>query len=209
MVRSSARFLAWIADEIPRAPLRAPVRAPHDRRVLPEHDHENQRAADELSPETSPRSTTRSAGLSGLEPAASASPDDPDELDELDELDEPDEPDEPDPFEEEKRVAFAMLSGIELGLMDPEETYELMKDADSTLVYFIFKWLKKHYHRDHDDHEVMRRRVKSVTNQYRALTRKAKSGEADPIVEWFEGTHKYRELSSEDFIDIIVDKLEG
>ncbi len=165
---------------------------------MSEHEQENQSAADELSPETAALSVELPGELSADESAL-----------EPDEPAEPAEPEEPDPFEEEKRLAFAMLSGIELGLMDPEESYELMKDADSTLVYFIFKWLKKHYHRDHDDHEIIRRRVKSVTNQYRSLTRKAKSGEADPIVEWFEGTHKYRELSAEDFIDVIVDKLEG
>ncbi|MCA9716182.1 MAG: hypothetical protein H6713_37775 [Myxococcales bacterium] len=122
---------------------------------------------------------------------------------------EAEESDEPDLFADEKREALAMLSSIELGVMDPEEIYELMKDADATLVYFIFKWLKKHYHREHDEYESMRRRVKNVTNQFRALTRKAKSGESDPIVEWFEGTYKYRDLSADAFIDIIVEKLEG
>ncbi len=48
-----------------------------------------------------------------------------------------------------------------------------------------------------------------MQNSYRSLTRKAKAGEADPIVDWFEGNYKYRELSAEEFIDLVVDKLES
>ena len=93
--------------------------------------------------------------------------------------------------------------------MTPDETYALMENADSTLVYFILKWLKKHYHRDHDNHEIVRARLKDVTNSYRALTRKAKAGEDDPVVEWFEGDYRYSETPAEEFIDLIVEKLEG
>ena len=112
-------------------------------------------------------------------------------------------------FEEEKRHALTLLRGIELGEMSAAESNAALQDADPTLVYFIFKYLKKHYHRDHDMHEVVRARLGDVRNNYRALTRRAKSGEEDPVVEWFEGTHRYSELTSTEFIDIIVDKLEG
>lgn len=112
-------------------------------------------------------------------------------------------------FEEEKREALTMLKGIELGLMTPEESHVLLEAADPTLVHFIFKWIKKHYHRDHEMADEVRRRLSDVLNSYRSLTRKAKAGEADPIVDWFEGTHKYRDLSAEEFIDVVVDKLEG
>lgn len=77
------------------------------------------------------------------------------------------------------------------------------------LVHFILKWIKKHYHRDHEDAPIVRARLSEVLNTYRALTRMAKEGETDPIVDWFEGTYKYRDLSAEEFIDVVVEKLEG
>jgi len=112
-------------------------------------------------------------------------------------------------FETEKQDALATLRGIELGEMSIEESFERLDAADATLVYFILRWLKKHYHRDHDQHDEVRGRLADVRNTYRAITRKAKVGEDDPVVEWFEGAHKYHELNAEEFIDIIVDKLEG
>jgi len=38
---------------------------------------------------------------------------------------------------------------------------------------------------------------------------KLKEGEADPVVEWFEETHDYSALSRDEFITLIVEKLEG
>ncbi len=112
-------------------------------------------------------------------------------------------------FEDEKSEALAMLQGIELGSMTPEESFQLLDAADPVLIHFIFKWLKKHYHRDHELSDEVRGRLKDVQNSYRSLTRKAKEGEVDPIVDWFEGTHKYRDLPAEEFIDLVVEKLEG
>ena len=112
-------------------------------------------------------------------------------------------------FEDEKQEALKMLQGIELGSMTPEESFQLLDDADPVLIHFIFKWIKKHYHRDHEMADEVRARLKDVQNSYRSLTRKAKAGESDAIVDWFEGTHKYRDLPAEEFIDIIVEKLEG
>jgi hypothetical protein len=112
-------------------------------------------------------------------------------------------------FEDEKRDALAILTGIELGLMTPEQSFALLDQADPTLVHFILKWIKKHYHRDHEQADEVRGRLKEVLNGYRSLTRKAKEGESDAIVDWFEGTYKYRDLEAEEFIDLVVEKLEG
>ena len=112
-------------------------------------------------------------------------------------------------FEAEKLEALSILMGIVQGTMSTQECFELLDPADPTLVYFILKYIKKHYHRDHDDYDVVRSRLKDLKNSYRSLTRKAKTGEEDPIVEWFEGTHRYSEMAPEVFIDTIIDKLEG
>ena len=102
-----------------------------------------------------------------------------------------------------------ILLGIVEGTMTAEESFALLDQCDPTLVYFILKYVKKHYHRDHEGYDVVRSRLKELKNSHRAITRKSKSGEDDPVVEWFEGTHRYSELSPAVFIDVIVDKLEG
>lgn len=116
---------------------------------------------------------------------------------------------EVDEFEREKQEALAVLLGIVHGLAEPDETNAALADADPALVYFLFKYIKKHYHRDHPDNEVVRGRLSAVTNQYRALTRRAKTGEEDPIVEWFEGSYRYDEMTADEFVDLVIEKLEG
>ena len=36
-----------------------------------------------------------------------------------------------------------------------------------------------------------------------------KDGEEDPLVEWFEAHYRYREMTAFEFIDLIIEKLEG
>lgn len=112
-------------------------------------------------------------------------------------------------FEAEKLEALTILLGIVNGTMTTQECFELLDPADPVLVYFILKYIKKHYHRDHDDYDIVRARLRELKNTYRSLTRKAKTGEEDAVVEWFEGSHRYDELAPEVFVDLIVDKLEG
>lgn len=118
-------------------------------------------------------------------------------------------PDGIETFEREKQEALGILLGIVHGLAEPDETNAALDEADPALVYFLFKYIKKHFHRDHPDNEVVRGRLSAVTNQYRGLTRRAKSGEEDPIVEWFEGNYRYDELGPDEFIDLVIEKLEG
>jgi hypothetical protein len=37
----------------------------------------------------------------------------------------------------------------------------------------------------------------------------ARTGGDDPIVTWFEDTYEYRDVDRDEFISMIVDKLEG
>lgn len=92
--------------------------------------------------------------------------------------------------------------------MTAPESYNLLEEADPTLVYFIFKWLRKRY-RDHPAAQGVLGRLAEITNTHRSLTRKAKAGEEDPVVGWFESAHSYKDLDATEFIDIIVEKLEG
>jgi hypothetical protein len=111
-------------------------------------------------------------------------------------------------FEHEKQSALRILEGIELGTMDSSESYSHLRDADPALVYFMFKWLRKRY-RDHEAATGVLGRLADVCNEHRDITRHAKAGEDDPIVMWFEGTYKYKDLTASEFIDIVVEKLEG
>lgn len=112
-------------------------------------------------------------------------------------------------FADEKNEALAMLMGIVDGTMMPDESNELLERADPALVYFLFKWIRKYYHGEREDSDGVRARLSELKNTYRALTRKAKDGEADPIVEWFEGAYRYRELDPVGFVDLVIEKLEG
>lgn len=111
-------------------------------------------------------------------------------------------------FEHEKQSALRILEGIELGTMESGETHSHLRDADPTLIYFMFKWLRKRYH-EHEAAEGVLGRLSDVCNEYRDLTRRAKEGEDDPVVGWFEGSYKYKDLTAEEFIELIVEKLEG
>lgn len=92
--------------------------------------------------------------------------------------------------------------------MTAEESHARLVEADPVLVYFIFKWLRKRY-RDHDlRHEVMAR-LNEIRNTHRSITRTAKSAEDDPIIGWFQGEYEYADLSAQEFIDVVVDKLES
>lgn len=92
--------------------------------------------------------------------------------------------------------------------MSSDESYQELREADPALVHFIFRWLRKRY-RDHPAAEGVLGRLAEVCNAHRDLTRHAKAGQDDPVVHWFEGAYKYKDLEAAEFIDIIVEKLEG
>ncbi len=92
--------------------------------------------------------------------------------------------------------------------MSADESYSELREADPTLVHFIFKWLRKRY-RDHPAAEGVLGRLSAVCNEHRDITRHAKAGQDDPVVGWFESTYEYRDLDANEFIDLVVEKLEG
>jgi len=92
--------------------------------------------------------------------------------------------------------------------MSPDESYHELRDADPALVHLIFRWLRKRY-RDHEAAEGVLGRLAEVCNAHRDITRHAKAGQDDPVVHWFEGAYKYKDLEATEFIDLIVEKLEG
>ena len=111
-------------------------------------------------------------------------------------------------FEHEQRQAMALLKGIEDGTMTASQSFGLIEDADATLVYFIFTWLREHY-RDHPAAEGVIGRIVAITDKYSSVTRTVKEGQADSVVTWFEDNYSYRDLRADNFIAQVVEKLEG
>jgi hypothetical protein len=111
-------------------------------------------------------------------------------------------------FEIEKREARRILDGIEMGSMGASDSFTLLERADPTLVYFLVTWLRTRYAHDPAAEGVIGRIV-TICQRYPAVTRMMKQGQADPLVEWFEGTYEYRELTNDEFVNLVVEKLES
>jgi hypothetical protein len=111
-------------------------------------------------------------------------------------------------FEHERAAALRILQGIEQGLLSTADCYNLVEEADPTLVYLIITWLRTRYRSDPAAEGVIGRLVE-LCNTYPQVTEMVREGKEDSVVEWFEDGHSYRALEAEEFIDLIVDKLES
>jgi len=110
-------------------------------------------------------------------------------------------------LEHHQRAALRMLEGIEEGTMSAADSSALVDDADPALVYLIFTWLRKRY-ADHANSDAVIGRLVAVSGRG-SVAKKMKEGQADPVVQWFEESYSYRELEAKDFIELIIEKLEG
>lgn len=112
-------------------------------------------------------------------------------------------------FEHEKRTARRLLGAIEDGTLDTPNTWYLVSEADPTLVYFIFSWIRAWYPAHHPAADGVLGRLTDLLTRYPKAAKRAKSGASDPLVEWFRNEYAYRDLRAAEFIDLIVEKLEG
>ncbi len=110
-------------------------------------------------------------------------------------------------LEQEQRAALRILEGIEEGTMSSTESYGLVEDADPALIYLIFTWLRKRY-ADHTNSDAVIGRLVDVSNRPK-VAKLMKEGQADSVVQWFEETYNYRELDKKQFIELVIEKLEG
>jgi hypothetical protein len=90
-----------------------------------------------------------------------------------------------------------------------DELGRLTSEADPALVYLMFAWLRGRYHSGHPASDGVLGRIVTVCTKSPKVARMVRSGESDPISEWFEETYEYRDLDREDFIDVVVEKLES
>ena len=101
-----------------------------------------------------------------------------------------------------------ILEGIENGTMAARESWNLLREADPTLVYFLITWLRARYTHD-PAADAVTGRIVTLFRAHPELKRVMKEGEDDPLVEWFEDGFSYGELGAADFVRIVVEKLEG
>lgn len=112
-------------------------------------------------------------------------------------------------FDHEKRTARRLLGGIEDGRLSTADVWHMVNDADPTLVYFIFSWIRAWYPAHHPAADGVLGRLTDLLTRYPKSARIAKAGAADPLVTWFEDDHGYRDFRADEFISLIVEKLEG
>ncbi len=112
-------------------------------------------------------------------------------------------------FDHEKRVARRLLGALEDGTLNATDTFHIVGSADPTLIHFIFAWLRAWYPASHPAADAVLGRLGTLCTRYPKAARMAKEGAADALVEWFEESYSYRDLRAAEFIDLIVEKLEG
>lgn len=110
-------------------------------------------------------------------------------------------------LEQEQRAALRILEGIEEGTMSATDSFAIVEDADPALIYLIFTWLRKRY-ADHPNSDAVIGRVVAISTRG-SVAKKMKEGQADAVVQWFEESYSYKDLDKKQFIELIIEKLEG
>lgn len=112
-------------------------------------------------------------------------------------------------FDTQKAAARRLLGALEDGTLGAADTFYLVEEADPALVYFIFAWLRAWYPKSHPASEGVLGRLGELCSRHPAAARIAKEGQKDAVVEWFEDAYGYRDFRGAEFIDMVVEKLEG
>ena len=112
-------------------------------------------------------------------------------------------------FSIEKAEAQRLLGALEDAKLGASDTFRLVEKADPALVYFVFTWLRAWYPANHPASDAVLGRMGELCSRYPKAARMAQDGKEDPIVEWFEDAYNYRDFRAAEFIDMVVEKLEG
>lgn len=111
-------------------------------------------------------------------------------------------------FAQEQRAALHLLQGIENGTLSTSQASHIIDEADPALVYFIFTWLRARYE-NHPASEGVVGRLVELTQSFSGVKKAMAEGKEDSVVAWFEEEHSYKEFTAEQFIEVVVEKLEG
>lgn len=112
-------------------------------------------------------------------------------------------------FAQEKREARRLIAAIEDARLNTRETFNLVTDADPALVHFVFAWLRAWYPASHPAADAVLGRLADLCTEFPKAARLAREGGADPIVAWFTEEHDYRDFRADEFVELVVEKLEG
>ena len=112
-------------------------------------------------------------------------------------------------FDNEKRTARRILAGIEDGKPSVSATFDLINEAEPVLVSLIFGWIRAWYPSSHPAADGVLGRLAELCTKHPKAARMAKEGESDSIVAWFEDQYGYRDFRADEFVELIVEKLEG
>ncbi len=112
-------------------------------------------------------------------------------------------------FERERQEALSLLLAIENGSLCGTEAGYRLDDTDPALVYLIFTWLRSRYGRDHPAAAGVIGRLVEITNGHNSVKAKMREGKADPVIAWFEEAYSYSHFNAEEFIALVIEKLEG
>ena len=112
-------------------------------------------------------------------------------------------------FNMEKAAARRLLGALEDGKLETTDTFQLVAKADPTLVYFVFAWLRARYPSSHPASDGVLGRIGELCSRHPKAARMAQEGKEDSLVEWFEDAYGYRDFRADEFIDLVVEKLEG
>jgi hypothetical protein len=110
-------------------------------------------------------------------------------------------------LEQHQRAALRILEGIEEGNLNTSELSSLVDDADPALIYLLFTWLRKRY-ADHVNADAVIGRLVELSSRG-SVAKRMKEGQADSVVQWFEENYSYRTLEAKEFVELIIEKLEG
>lgn len=103
-----------------------------------------------------------------------------------------------------------LLIGLEDGVLDANDSYLIAEKLDPVLVALVVKFLRKKYKGRPEESGIITR-ILEVSKVYSEFVKKIQEGESDPIYEWFEETYDFKTYyqKPEEFIEVIVEKLEG
>lgn len=106
--------------------------------------------------------------------------------------------------------ANRLLTGIEDGVLDANDSFLIADKLDPVLVAIIVKFLRQKYKSRPEESGIITR-ILEISKVYGEFVNKIQEGESDPIFEWFEETYSYRDYYSqpEKLIEVVIDKLEG
>jgi hypothetical protein len=109
------------------------------------------------------------------------------------------------------RNAVWVLESIENGSAEAREIFSKLEALDPVLVYFIFRFLREKYGSGNPAGEGVMKRVLEITENHPNLVAMSRTGEKDPIREWFDDTYTVREYFQqvEELIEMLVEKIEG